>query len=148
MTERRSLRIGLLAGVLAMAVGIGCEPGGSTGRVRELDLPRGFVDLPADGTPVTGDLFVTGWALSADGIEDVAVYANGRYVDSAVLGFARPDVAEAEPVTAGAATSGFQLVLPVQRLPGGEVTLVVQARTRRGATRDLGAPQVVVPRPE
>jgi hypothetical protein len=146
--ERRSLSLRLLVGVLATAMAIGCEPEESTGRVREIDLPIGFLDLPTSGTLVTGDLFVTGWALSADGIEDVAVYANGRYVDSAVLGFARPDVAEAEPGMAGAATSGFQLVLPAQRLPGGEVTLVVQARTRRGATRDLGAQQVVVPRPE
>ena len=148
MTERRSVCTRLLVGLLATAMAMGCEPDRSTGRVREVDLPIGFVDLPADGTQVTADLFVTGWALSADGIEDVAVYANGRYVDSAVLGFARPDVAEAEPGMAGAATSGFQVVLPAQRLPGGEVTLVVQARTRRGATRDLGAPQVIVPRPQ
>lgn len=148
MTRSRALHAGLLAAALATASGIGCEPARSSGRLRELDLPRGFVDLPADGTPVTGDLFVMGWALAADGIEDVAVYANGRYVDSAVLGFARPDVAEAEPGMAGAATSGFQVVLPAHRLPGGEVTLVVQARTRNGATRDLGAPRVIVPKPQ
>ncbi len=117
--ERRRPGFGLLVGVLATAMAIGCEPEGSIGRVRELDLPIGFLDLPAAGTLVTGDLFVAGWALSADGIEDVAVYANGRYVDSAVLGFARPDVAEAEPGMAGAATSGFQLVLPAQKLLGG-----------------------------
>lgn len=135
----------VLAILLVVGASLGCEPARSSGRLRELELPKGFVDVPGEGTPVNGDLLVMGWALAEGGIEDVAIYANGRYVDSAVLGFARPDVATAEPGTPGAATSGFRVLLAADRLPAGEVMLVVQARTRRGATRDLAAVRVIVP---
>ena len=148
MKTSLSLGVRVLAILLATGTNLGCEPAHSTGRIRELELPKGFVDKPGDGTPVTGDLLVMGWALAEGGIEDVAIYADGRYVDSAVLGFSRPDVAAAEPGTPGAATSGFQVLLPAHRLPEGEVILVVQARAQRGATRDLGAVRVIVPRPQ
>ncbi|MBI5446372.1 MAG: hypothetical protein HY900_34805 [Deltaproteobacteria bacterium] len=143
----RPLSIGILLAGLAAGASIGCEPGRSSARIRELDLPRGFVDAPLPGPLTAADVFVAGWAISADGIEDVSVYADGRYLDSAVLGFARPDVAAAEPAAPGASTSGFQLLIPPSKLPRGPVTLLVQARTRGGATRDLGVVVVVVPTP-
>ncbi|MCL4810122.1 MAG: hypothetical protein KJ062_20370 [Thermoanaerobaculia bacterium] len=145
MKRRFSARLFLAA--LATAAVSACEPAYSTGRIREVDLPRGYVDVPADGSVVDGEILVAGWALAEDGIEDVAIYADGRYVDSAVLGGARPDVERAEAGREGAATSGFQVLLPAHRLPAGEVTLVVQARTRKGATRDLRAVPVYVPSP-
>lgn len=145
MTRARALRAGILAVALAAAAGIGCEPARSTGRVRELDLPWGFVDTPREGPVPAGDLLVEGWAVAKDGIEDVAVYVNGRYIDSAALGFSRPDVAVAEPAVPGAGASGFRLIVLARDLPSGEVTLVVQARSRGGATRDVGNPRLVVP---
>jgi len=144
---KRNLSASALLVALAVVAVAGCEPVHSTGRIREVELPRGYVDVPADGSVVDGEILVAGWALAEDGIEDVAIYANGRYVDSAVLGAARPDVAKAEAGREGAASSGFQVSLPAYRLPAGEVTLVVQARTRKGATRDLRAVPVFVPSP-
>ena len=142
---RRSFSTGILLIGLAVRASVACEPGRSSSRIRELDLPHGFLDAPLPGPLPSADIFVAGWALSADGIEDVSVYADGRYVDSAVLGFARPDVAVVEPAAKEASTSGFQLLIPAHKLPGGPVTLLVQARSRRGATRDLGVVAVVVP---
>jgi hypothetical protein len=141
------LAAGALLVALATVAVTGCEPAHSTGRIREVEMPRGYVDVPADGSIVDGEILIEGWALAEDGIEDVAIYANGRYVDSAVLGGARPDVARAEAGRQGAAISGFRVLLPAHRLPAGEVTLVVQARTRKGATRDLRAVPVFVPSP-
>lgn len=138
-------RVILLAAFLALATGSGCEPAASSGRLRELELPRGFLDLPLEGAVPQGDVVVAGWAVAPDGIEDVAVYVNGRYVDSAALGFSRPDVARAEPTAPGASTSGFRAIVAAADLPGGEVTLVVQARSRLGATRDVGAVRLVIP---
>lgn len=134
----------LLIGVV-LGASTGCEPDRSTARIRERDLPRGFVDQPVAGPVPAGDLVVAGWALAPGGIEDIAVYADGRYVDSAVLGFTRPDVAAAEPADEASPTSGFRLLLPAHRLPAGPVTLLVQARARSGATRDLGVVPVVIP---
>lgn len=143
----RALSASILLIALVAGASIGCEPARSTGRIRELDLPRGYVDTPVSGTLPAGDVLVAGWALCAGGIEDVAVYADGRYVDSAVLGFARPDVAASEPGDPAAPTSGFQLLIPANKLPSGPVLLLVQARARRGPTRDLCAVQVIVPGP-
>jgi hypothetical protein len=143
----RPLSASILFIALVAGVSIGCEPARSTGRIRELDLPRGYVDTPVAGALPSGDILVAGWALCAGGIEDISIYADGRYLDSAVLGFARPDVATAEPAVPEAATSGFQLLLPAKKLPPGPVTLLVQARCRSGATRDLAVLPVVVPVP-
>lgn len=130
--------------VVVLAASTACEPGRSTARVRELDLPRGYVDQPVSGTLPPGDLLVAGWALAEGGIEDVSVYADGRYVDSAVLGFARPDVAASEPANKDAPTAGYQLLIPANKIPAGPVTLLVQVRARSGATRDLGVIPVVL----
>lgn len=143
----RPLSAAFLLLALAAGVSTGCEPAHGTARVRELALPQGFVDTPVAGALPAGDVLVAGWALSSDGIEDVSVYADGRYVDSAVLGFARPDVAAALPSDPRAATSGFQILLSAQALPAGPVTLLVQARAHSGATRDLAVLPVVFPGP-
>jgi hypothetical protein len=139
---RKAISAALLLVVLGASTA--CEPKRSTARVRELDLPRGYVDQPVSGTLPPGDILVAGWALAAGGIEDVSIYADGRYVDSAVLGFARPDVAASEPANKEAPTAGFQLLIPANKLPAGPVTLLVQVRARSGATRDLGVVPVVI----
>jgi hypothetical protein len=140
-TTRLWMTIGLAAALCS------CEPSRSTGRVREAALPKGAVETPGAGTVVTDEVVISGWASSPDGLDDVAVYANGAYVDSAVLGFFRPDVLAADPSNAPEGTSGFRLRLEGFRLPPGNVTLVVQARTRAGSTRDLGVVPISVSRP-
>jgi hypothetical protein len=135
-----------------MAIGLAavlssCEPAASTGRVREAALPWGVVESPAAGAVVTSEVVVSGWASSPDGLDDVAVYVNGSYVDSAVLGFPRPDVLAADPSNTPDGTSGFRVRLDVFRLPKGDVTLVVQVRTRSGATRDVGVVPISVSGP-
>ena len=139
-TSAALLLIGLVLGAST-----GCEPDRSTARLRESDLPRGYVDQPVAGPLPAGDIVVSGWALAAGGIEDIAIYADGRYVDSAVLGFSRPDVAASEPADEAAPTCGFQLLLSAHKLPTGPVTLLVQARSRSGATRDLSVVPVIIP---
>lgn len=143
----RASRAGALLVGLGAALVFGCEPAQSPGRLRELELPQGFVDQPVAGALPPGDLLVAGWALAPGGIEDVSIYADGRYVESAVLGFSRPDVAAAQPADPAAPTSGFQVLLASHRLPPGPVTLIVQARSRSGATRDLGVVPVIAPGP-
>ena len=105
------------------------------------------MESPQPATVVTSELVVSGWASSPDGLEDVAVYVNGGYVDSAVLGFSRPDVLAADPANVPEGTSGFLLRVEAFRLPRGHVSLVVQVRTRAGATRDVGVVPITVSRP-
>jgi hypothetical protein len=141
----RSTRLWVTIGLAAALSS--CEPATSTGRVRRATLPWGVVEAPAAGTVVTSEVIVSGWASSPDGLDDIAVYANGTYVDSTVLGFSRPDVLAADSANVPEGTTGFRLRLEAFRLPPGDVTLVVQVRTRAGATRDVGVVPISVSRP-
>ena len=148
--ERRRMRkrTTRLWATIGLAIALNsCEPAGSSGHVREAALPRGAVESPQPATVVTSELVVSGWASSPDGLEEVAIYVNGDYVDSAVLGFSRPDVLAADPANVPEGTSGFLLRVEAFRLPRGHVSLVVQVRTRAGATRDVGVVPITVTRP-
>lgn len=129
-----------LVGFLA-CIGCGSKPA-ETG-TSQSRLPFGAVDIPHPAETLRGTIPVGGWALSEDGIDRVAIYVDRSYVLTATLGGARPDVAKVYGTLPNAATSGFNAVLDTSPFPPGNHEIVVQAHSKGGACRDIGAISVV-----
>ena len=89
---------------------------------------------------------MAGWAAAESGIDFVAVYVDRDLAGFAKLGVARPDVGKAFPWLAGSGESGWRLDLDTTGLRLGRHEILVQARTKQGATRDAGAATVNIAR--
>jgi hypothetical protein len=107
-------------------------------------LPFGVVDSPHPGEALRGRATLRGWALSESEIESVAVYLDRSLAGFATLGVSRPDVQKAFPAFPGAAEAGWQLDFDVTGMKPGPHELEIQARSKQGATRDLGDVAVTV----
>ena len=140
-----SWTVGLRWSALALAL-LGASAGCSS-RTSSAPLPFGFVDAPTSGEAVQGEVRALGWALCEGGPCEIAFYVDRRFVKQASAGPSRPDVAKAYPDVPGAETSAWEATLSTQGLGPGPHELVVQARSKAGATRDLaGTLQIVVKR--
>ena len=93
-----------------------------------------------------GPVEVAGWALSEQPIEEVSLYIDRKYRGNAALRVARPDVAASKPDYRYAATAGWMTTLDTTALTPGWHEVVVQARSRDGATRDLATVPILVKR--
>jgi hypothetical protein len=113
---------------------------GSAARARATysTLPFGVVDSPRPGEALRGRSILRGWALSESKIESVAVYLDRTLAGFATLDVSRPDVQKAFPAFPDAAEAGWQLDFDVTGMKPGPHELEIQARSRQGATRDLG----------
>jgi hypothetical protein len=111
----------------------------SCGSQNHLKLPAGYIDVPPPTQQAVfhGVSHLEGWALSDDGIADVAVYVDRQYVTSAETGLARPDVAKAFPNESGAQAAGWRASLDVSKFPPGRHDIVVQATGKNGARCDV-----------
>lgn len=101
-------------------------------------LPLGHTDSPQNEAVITGTYTVSGWALSPAGVEKVAVYLDGSYLGTAELGLDRPDIAKLYPAILGSETAGFKYDGSTSGMPSGRHEIVVQARTKSGALRQVG----------
>jgi hypothetical protein len=134
--EQRGLSILLVAACLVLS---------SCGRSNSHPkLPIGVVDLPRSNETITGQLGAYGWAISEDKIEGVAVYLDGVYLMDAMLGLSRPDVNKAFPGTPEGENAGWRAQLAAASLPAGQHELVFEARTSKGAIRDIGIVNVTI----
>ncbi len=90
------------------------------------DVPRGDINVPADGSVVEGDVVqVLGWCLfPGSTVARVEVAAGGAPVQRARLGMPRPDVAAACPHPSAPACGFEQMV----HVPPGATELTVSAR--------------------
>ena len=131
----------ILVAVIALALWKGSS---ARARASYSLLPFGVVDSPHTGDTLRGRSTLRGWALSESEIESVAVYMDRTLAGFATLGVSRPDVQKASPAFPGAAESGWQLDFDVTGMKPGPHELEIQARSRRGATRDLGDVPVTV----
>jgi Bacterial Ig domain len=109
-------------------------------------LPYVSLDTPHTGDTLRGTAYIAGWAAAESGIEFVAVYIDRDLAGFAKLGVGRPDVGKAFPWLAGSSESGWRLDLDTSGLPSGRHEILVQARTKQGATRDAGAVTVTIAR--
>jgi hypothetical protein len=94
-------------------------------------LPTGAAD--SSGEVLSNGVYrITGWALSQDPIQTIALYLDGRYVSAAHGG---------QPHAGMTANCGWSAEID-SHLFRGKHELVVQVRTLHGLTRDLVQTQV------
>ena len=112
------------------------------------ELPFGFIDAPTAGAGVTRQIQMYGWALDDQGVAEVRIFVDGKYVARTTLTQARPDVTKAHPNYAhGTETHGWALTVTLgEAIPEGAHTLLAQAVDTQGATRDIGTVTVSVAR--
>jgi hypothetical protein len=131
----------ILVAIIAFAFWKGSATGA---RASYSMLPFGVVDSPHTGDTLRGHSTLRGWALAESEIESVAVYMDRTLAGFATLGVSRPDVQKVYPAFPGAAEAGWQLDFDVTGMKPGPHELEIQARSRQGATRDLGTVAVTV----
>jgi hypothetical protein len=100
---------------------------------RAAAAPQLGIGIPADGTTVSGLIYLVGWAVDAQGIEKVEVFINGQS-KGVQLGYggSRGDVAAAFPNLPDAQHSGFAGVLSANLLANGPHTLRIVATSWTG----------------
>ena len=74
---------------------------------KPLPTPVVICGEPMEGSTVTRDTLVSGWAYSPACIREVSIWLEGQRVGRAELGLEREDVARAHPEWVGALRSGF-----------------------------------------
>jgi hypothetical protein len=109
-------------------------------------LPFGGVNAPANGRKASGNMELVGWALAEAGIDSVSVYVDRVFVSTCALGLPRPDVAQVYPNIGGRDNAGWKAVLDTTKFPPGWHEVVMQARSKDGATRDLASVSVLIER--
>jgi len=134
------------------AAGAACQQAAppATSRAAEPDpkneLPFGFVDAPPQGAGVGRQVQMYGWALDDQGVADVRVFVDGKYVTHTGFSVSRPDVAGAHPTyTHGNDKHGWAVTVALgPAFAPGAHTILVQAVDTLGATRDIGSVAVSV----
>jgi hypothetical protein len=126
--------------------GLACAPDQKTNADVAPKLPFGGVNSPASGQTVAGKFDATGWALSEEGIDSVSLYLDGVFLKRCVLGLPRPDVAKVHPGVARSEASGWSGEIDPAGFAAGWHELTIQAKSGRGATRDLASLPILVQR--
>jgi O-antigen biosynthesis protein len=105
--------------------------------------PRGkrrAISVHCDETMLNtnGDLFVSGWAVSAVGIATISVRLDGEMLGNAELGLPRPDVGERYPSVPEATNSGFRLRLRTILAASGDHQIDIQVQNKFGDIEEVG----------
>lgn len=96
---------------------------------------------------IDGMLFVTGWAISGLGIQDVSVWIGDQCLGPAEFGLPRHDVGDAHPLIPMARFSGYRAVLPApEDLSSGSLVRVI-ARNGLGDEAATEHAVTLAPRP-
>lgn len=112
--------------------------------------PRAWIDRPAPGETLTGEVEVSGWAYSEDiGVAEVRVLVDGIPAGAAEYGVPRPDVVEVMGVGSdpNAPHLGFRTALDTAGLPDGRRRLELEVVDRRGTAVRRGARDIVIRNP-
>jgi hypothetical protein len=131
-------------GVLCLLFLSGCEPRGSQRTAHRFSLPWGALDRPAEGEILRGVTTIEGWAIAPDGVEKVSIYLDREFLTTARYGGERPDVQAAFPSELRARYSAYYAEIEARFLPPGRHLLIVQVRSTKGATRDVGSIAVTI----
>ena len=110
--------------------------------------PTVYIDTPAPGTTVLGNVTVSGWAVDnaaavGTAISSVQVKVDGTVVGTATYGLSRPDVCAAYPGRPGCPNVGYSYSLNTSTLNVGSHTITVTA-TDSDTTADSGSASVTI----
>ncbi len=122
-----------------------------TGAVRELaswniiiGRPYGKMDSPRDGQQIAQPFSIRGWAISEQGLDQVAILIDGKFFATPRLGLERPDVQKAFPKARDGLTSGWRFdATPAMFTPGGH-EIVARARSTDGVEHVLGTARITI----
>jgi ADP-heptose:LPS heptosyltransferase/GT2 family glycosyltransferase len=87
-----------------------------------------------------GQVILSGWAISADGIVSIGVEHAGQPVGEANIGLARPDVGNRYPRIPGSRNSGFHFSYDMERPPESGETITLRVRHGEGAEQAYDIP--------
>jgi hypothetical protein len=123
---------------------VGCQQGPSAEPDPKNELPFGFIDAPAQGAGVKRQIQLYGWAVDDEGVKEVRIFVDGKYVARTTLTAARPDVTKAHPTYAhGNDNHGWATTITLaETFQPGPHTILAQAVDTQGATRDIGTATV------
>jgi hypothetical protein len=97
---------------------------------------KGYIDTPANGSVVKGEIAVNGWFLDDSGVAKIEVLVDGKSMGEAKYGISRPDVGKAFPEYKNA-NAGYQFTLNTKKLTNGQHTLTVRETGKNGTTKQL-----------
>jgi O-antigen biosynthesis protein len=92
--------------------------------------------------PVAGKIEITGWAVSVDGVENVAVRVGAQSL-RVRYGNARPDIEAVFPHIKNSLKSGFAAGFDTREVPDGIYRLKLSATSRKGNKREIDLPLIV-----
>ncbi|MGO8756343.1 MAG: hypothetical protein ACLQHK_14095 [Gallionellaceae bacterium] len=104
--------------------------------------PFGMLDT-AGPIETDGENLINGWAIAEQDPVKVRVLAGDKVVLELSAGNQRADVAKAYPAWPQAATSGFNGLLPMRKLPRGSYPLRILFEDGKGRSSEMAGPQVV-----
>lgn len=110
-------------------------------------LPFGQVLEPREDQPITGPFAIRGWALSENGIQQVAIYEDRIFLANAKLGLSSPEAQTAQPNFPGSANAGWRFDADPGIFTSARHELTVQARSKTGAVRELASLKLVIGTP-
>jgi Bacterial Ig domain len=116
----------------------------SCGSKDDAKLPMGAVDVPRAGQTIAGHVAAVGWAVSEDRVTDVSVYIDRTFWRKCNIHGTRLDVGKIYPNFPEGDDAGFTVDLDASALPEGTHELEFQARSSKGAVRDLGDVSVLI----
>ena len=130
----------------------GCQqPATDAGPDPKNEIPFGFVESPAsppgESASVKKQLAVTGWALDDQGVKEVRLFVDNKFVARTTTNQLRPDVSKVNPnyATSNQGFHGWVITTTLGSVfAAGAHTLVVQAVDTQGATRDIGTISVML----
>lgn len=100
-----------------------------------------FKDTPGDRTaPLSGRIYVNGWASAPSGISSVSVRVDDMSPVEAKLGFPRADVGNVFPDHLDSAKSGFRAIVDLAGLSEGMHSLYIKVVSKRGVTKEDAYP--------
>ena len=101
----------------------------------------GWVDQPADGARVEGDLPVSGWVINEGlGVAEVELWIDGKAYGVAQYGGERPDVVDAMQVRSdpNAPNLGFNIQIPAGTMASGKHRMHLKVTGISGETQVFG----------
>ena len=131
-------RLSLLL-IASLFAAVGCQWPSSEPNPKN-ELPFGTVEAPPQGAGVDRQMTVGGWALDDEGVKEVRVFVDNRFVGRTPVDQPRPDVTKSFPAyTAGKDLHGWVLKVSLgSAFAAGSHTILAQAVDTQGATRDIG----------
>ncbi|NHM30023.1 Ig-like domain-containing protein [Neobacillus terrae] len=104
---------------------------------------KGYMDAPAAGSTIKGDIKVSGWYLDGSDVSKIEVLVDGKIIGQAQYGSTRLDAQKAFPEYQNA-NSGYQFTLKTTNISNGQHIISVRETSKKGTVSNLTGKNVSV----